>query len=463
MLTHRTPSVLHWDRAISGNDCSLCASSCVIPKDVIPMREQRTYYMFVLLLLVIAAAARGADNTSETLQWNSSGVHVRLDPAVVVATSPPGEKRWGRFQFVSISEYPGGRILLRHHDAADAVKAYGTPSPTYISADSGKTWEAFNDEGLPPSGLTCRLLDGNFLCMPMAKPLEVNAASLKLPAPIGESFSYGRWTSYLVEQCPEPVVDFFRNYDAVRWEPGAAPWRPEKVTYETSGAIMRAPHTTTGTRLLSRTSFERPPLAIGRELLFADYRTNFVQDDGFVPQTWGISCMVSQDNGKSWHRRSTIALDRQTSDNLTEPVLAQNSNGELVCVIRRADHRQKSMLITYSNDQGRTWDKPRATDELGDFGVFPSLSLLDCGVMVMAYGRPGVLLSLSTDGTGRTWSAPYTLLRGDANAILKHTDGYTSMLPMGKNKLLFAYTDFDHRDAEGNQRKAILVRTLTVE
>lgn len=173
--------------------------------------------------------------------------------------------------------------------------------------------------------------------------------------------------------------------------------------------------------------------------------------------------MVSQDNGKSWKRRATIAWDKEGTDSLTEPMLAENVKDELVCVIRRAHHGQKSMLITYSADKGMTWEKPVALDKLGNFGVYPALVKLECGVMVLSYGRPGVHLSFSADGGGRKWSEPLTVIEGDPKAVLKHTDGYTFLLPAGRDKLLLAYTDFEHRDAEGKQRKAILVRELTIE
>jgi hypothetical protein len=418
--------------------------------------------LFISCVAVVTIRARGG--TTETMDIDLGGqVRARLGVPVVVCTSEVGEKRWGRHQFVAISEYPGGRILLRHHAAEDAVKAYGTPSPTYVSSDHGQTWQSFSPDGLPPSGMAYPMLDGHFLCMPMARPLDAKAEKLTLPAPVGSLFSYNHWSCYRVDQCPEQVQMYMKEYEAVRWEPGAKQWKPELVTYDTSGALVWSPGTSSTAALLSRTCFERPPLRTGNELVFADYRSNFIQDDGTIPIKWGVTCMVSTDNGRTWQRRSTIALDREGKDALTEPMLAENVNGELVCVMRRADQDQKPMCITYSKDRGRTWEKPVSMDKLGSFGVFPALVTLDCGVMVLCYGRPGIYLTFSVDGTGRNWSDPFCMLAGDPTAVLKHTDGYTCMLPIGANRLLLAYSDFDHKDANGQQRKAILVRTITIE
>ena len=173
--------------------------------------------------------------------------------------------------------------------------------------------------------------------------------------------------------------------------------------------------------------------------------------------------MVSRDNGKSWDRRSTIAVDKEGNDCNTEPMLAENVSGELVCIIRRTDHEQKSMLITFSPNSGKTWDKPIALDQLGEFGVMPCLIRLECGVMVLSYGRPGIWLSFSLSGTGREWTDPVCILYGDMVRWKAESDAYTTMLPIGPNQLLLAYTHFEHKDAQGNQRKAVLVRILTIK
>lgn len=416
------------------------------------------------LVLIAALSANAKGETTAAMECDLGGkVSAQLGAPVVVCTSDVGEKRWGYHQFVAISEYPGSRILLRHHAAEDAVKAYGTPSPTYISGDQGKTWQPFKAEGLPPSGMTYPLLDGHFMCLPMAKPLDAEAAKLQMPKPAGATFSYNNWKCFRVSECPEPVQKYMRDYEAVRWDPQVGQWKQDRVAYDTKDALVWSPVTSATSCLLSRTCFERPPLRLGGELLFADYRSNFAQEDGTLPIKWGVTCMVSDDNGKSWKRRSTIALDREGNDALTEPMLAEGTNGELVCVMRRADQDQKPMCITYSKDKGRTWEKTVSLDNLGNFGVFPALVTLDCGVMVLCYGRPGIHLSFSVDGTGRNWSKPFCMLAGNPKAIGEHTDGYTCMLPIDRNTLLVAYSDFDHTDKNGQQRKAILVRTLTIK
>jgi hypothetical protein len=115
------------------------------------------------------------------------------------------------------------------------------------------------------------------------------------------------------------------------------------------------------------------------------------------------------------------------------------------------------MAITFSEDLGRSWG-PLVS--LNHPGVFPTLTMLDNGVLVLAYGRPGVHLMFSLDGTGHTWTAPITLRVGDPEKWLTKSCGYTSIVHVGPNSFLVAYSDFEHRDENGVMRKAILVRRV---
>ena len=251
--------------------------------------------------------------------------------------------------------------------------------------------------------------------------------------------------------------------EASRWTPESKQWQDEIIHYDSKDALIWTTAKEEESVLVSRTTFERPPLKFGNELFYADYRSNYLNPDGSVPKHFSVTCMVSNDNGHNWEKRSLIATDDNGKDAMTEPMLAVNANGELVCVIRRTDHNQKSMMITFSKDRGKTWEKPVALNQLGNFGVMPCLTQLDCGVMALSYGRPGIWLSFSLNGTGREWTEPFCMLEGDNRKKMEITDGYTTMLPIGPNQLLMAYTDFDYKDKQGNQRKAILVRKLEIK
>jgi hypothetical protein len=393
----------------------------------------------------------------------SENVSVELGEPVVVAMSRVGERRWGYFHGPLLSKYPGGRLLLRFRDCPDAVSAYGTPQPTVISEDEGKTWKPFKAEGLPAANKVLEVGGGEFICVPAARPLNIHKPQrLKLPRPVGESTTYARTLYYKLEDCPGKLQKFLTTLAASRWTPKAKTWTAEQIKYPLKDALLWKRAGKNGA-LVARTWFHHAPVRLGDELLYADYRQLFLLADGSVPGHWATTCMVSKDNGRTWRRRATIAADPKGAWPMSEPDMDVNAAGELVCVLRRAHRVQKSMVITFSKDRGKTWEKPTdLKDPLGDFGVMPDLLTLECGVMALSYGRPGVSLSFSLDGLGRKWTKPVAVVPGSHKDIHRDSDGYTGMVPLGPKRFLLAYQKMRHKDERGKVRKAMLVRQVTV-
>jgi len=113
------------------------------------------------------------------------------------------------------------------------------------------------------------------------------------------------------------------------------------------------------------------------------------------------------------------------------------------------------MYSVRSADQGRTWSPPQSFAETG---VLPRLLQLRNGVLVLSSGRPGVDLRFSTDN-GRTWSPAKELLPlPDRAKIQADSCGYTSLLPLGKDRFLIAYSWF----TPPSGRKSIYVREVRV-
>ena len=130
-----------------------------------------------------------------------------------------------------------------------------------------------------------------------------------------------------------------------------------------------------------------------------------------------------------------------------------------MCVIRTSEQQQTPMLITWSHDHGCTWEEPR---QLFTFGVFPALVRLDNGVLLMAFGRPGVWVSASLDGTGRTWTEPVPVIEGELKDAVAHSCGYTGLLPVGKNEALLVYSNFRYNQQDSQACKSIEVRRITI-
>ena len=386
--------------------------------------------------------------------------NLRLVPeaSVVTAVSAVGEERWGFHQFPNLSRFPDGGILLTWADAADCSETHGQPAPALVSRDEGRTWAPYPGDPRPlrPHYSMSPVYDGEYLVMPAQAYLDITAAGVTMPAAVSEADTYGIVRHYRIGDFPPVVQDYFQHLPAQRWSPRTQQWAPATVTYDLDGLFVWKRDQS---NVLPRTFFERPLLRLNGELLYADYRVRYALADGTASGKGGSTLMVSTDNGRSFRRRATIAVDPSGRDLYGEPQLSLTADGRLVCVIRKTDQNQKPMAITWSADAGRTWTPPRP---LGEFGVWPCVLLLGCGALVLSYGRPGVHLRVDAAGTGEQWAAPTTLIAGDAAARHRFTCGYTSLLPVADRAFLIAYSDFAHCDAAGATRKAILVRRINV-
>lgn len=406
-----------------------------------------------------------------TVTETRDGLRITLAPPTTVAVSAQPEHRWGRHQFPKLSwmPTPAGRVLLLTYNvSADDDLAYGTPGPAYTSADLGETWQPFAPAAAPGSPLAPQAMlavshsplsaisDGSYLCTPFPqgrRPDELPADTLVNPVSSFHSYA----TRYLYDTAPMPQVvrDYLGELTAARFDPATEQWVATTVRWPNDRMLLR----THANESFVRTSFEQPLVEHNGELFVADYKSFYFHDDGSPPRTMESLCMVSRDGGRSFERRAIMASDDTGEDIFGEGTMCVTRDGRLLAVLRRADHAQKSMVITSSDDAGHTWTPHRAMPELGDFGVLPVLQPLASGPLLLTYGRPGVWLSLSADGTGERWSKPVPILAGSHDATQAHSCGYTAMQPLDANTALLAYSDFQ---CQGDGRRAIRVRRVTV-
>jgi hypothetical protein len=396
----------------------------------------------------VGGNSRGIGGTDWAIEEN--GVRMEISEPSIVSLSEPDFTDWGPHQFVSLSEYPGGRILCRFSGDADSIKAYGADQPTYISDDEGQTWQEFSAPNLPKSGVIGKLYDGQYLCLPATRSLDLRTVDAAMPEPLNPE---DQFKFYRASECPPAVQEYMRYIDAARWTPETGEWRPEKVEMSTDDLLVWIRDKGSVRHLVSTTWFSRPPVLLDGEIFRADYRRNYLTADGDAPGHLSTSCLVSQDNGRFWSHRSHVAVAENPEDIMAEPDFAETPQGGLVCIIRPGG--RQPMHISYSNDKGRTWTP---LEHVFEYGVMPDLLSLGCGVMILSYGRPGVKVAFSADGSGREWSMAVPVMDAKWEDRLKNTDGYTALAPLDAHRFLLGYTDFDYKDEEGRQRKAIIVR-----
>ncbi len=362
------------------------------------------------------------------------------EPRLVVA-GPVEEHRWGRWQFPVLEQGPGGKLLLFVHVEQDSAASYGKARKTFVSNDRGKNW--VEDAKAADGAYGLKLNDGNWLRTDTVAATP--ATSISLPKQVAERVSYKTpFQLYLMRDLPEAMRRIFFQ----RYEEGA--WKAEAQTLEDPHALR---YVTGG--LMPQLWWGDMKVLKNGSLVALTYP--YYHDSQPVPHTSSAS-YLSQDQGRSWIKTGHILYDEadRRRDGFTEPALEVLPDGRLFGVLRTTDgNGVGAMYRSWSSDQGKTWSRPEAFTETG---VLPRLLQLGNGVLVMSSGRPGADLRFSRDG-GRTWTAARKLVPvPDEAKSQADSCGYTSLVPLAKDRFLIAYSWF----TPSTGRKSIYVREVKV-
>lgn len=125
----------------------------------------------------------------------------------------------------------------------------------------------------------------------------------------------------------------------------------------------------------------------------------------------------SEDDGATWRHAGTIGrpqrgfpfdAGQRYSEGFTETAVAPTADGGLVALMRHGSY----LLLwrAMSQDGGRTWSHPICMNHAG---VAPSLAPMPGGVLAAAWGRPGMTVAFSLDGTGRSWDVLAGIMQDD--------------------------------------------------
>jgi hypothetical protein len=162
----------------------------------------------------------------------------------------------------------------------------------------------------------------------------------------------------------------------------------------------------------------------------------------------GYRCelLQSQDNGRSFTRRGTIATSPASGINYTEPAVVTVADGTMLAVIRNEGTLLGGLgplLYTRSRDEGRTWSpvkpllisfqgKPAATR----LGINPRLVLMPNGILALSSGRPNNFVAVSYDGKGNAWVGAETYVNRSAQYWFHGSSGNTGLMWTGSNRLV---------------------------
>ena len=163
----------------------------------------------------------------------------------------------------------------------------------------------------------------------------------------------------------------------------------------------------------------------------------FSSDEG---RTWGNPLMVGY---KLQMVRDKI-VPAVTQEGFCEADLVRAANGDILCVMRSGGRIGSPegpvfptpLYLSRSSDEGKTWTIPV---QIADRGVNPNLIVLDNGVLVCDYTRPGHWLIFSDDN-GQTWKGAFQY---------GLTSTYSNILEVAPNTIM-VFHRLDIRDHVNN-------------
>ena len=142
------------------------------------------------------------------------------------------------------------------------------------------------------------------------------------------------------------------------------------------------------------------------------------------------------------------------SEGFTETGLSCTSDGKIYALMRHGSY----MLLwgVISSDGGRTWGEPLCFNYPG---VAPCLCLMPNGVLAAAWGRPGMTVGFSLDGTGRTWDVLVGVMQDNVPS-----QKYPWIVPVAQDRIMLFY---DRRKWDPTRRvfydHGIYCRDITVD
>lgn len=400
----------------------------------------------------------------DTVSFECNGNKVRIvlsEPVIIAMADRPEE--WGYFQFPNISRAEDGTLLVCWQMNDDSYEALGKDSGRKdknkrISKDGGLTWGFPDKEYNIPMG---------FYQFPLK-----NGDNLQVETPASANIK--NYKGFPIEECRIDYYTFYSEKSLPEKFKGCsfAYWKNDEQQYHYIHANVIDPG------LYKYAVAGYFPFIwwgdikdLGNGSFVAGVNAGFYSDGKGSVQPSGISFYKTEDGCKNWVLQSVIPYEPDDDldpygkgrkvNGFSEPTFEILCDSTYLCVIRSSDGHQSPMYRTFSYDRGKTWTK---AEPFTPNGVFPSLVLLENGVLVLASGRPGIQLRFSLDGKGIEWTEPLEMMpfmKDDNSFEALGTCGYAQLLSIDDNSFFFLYSDFNEKNSQGEQRKAIKIRKVT--
>ncbi|MBQ7868628.1 MAG: exo-alpha-sialidase [Clostridia bacterium] len=381
---------------------------------------------------------------------------IQLFDRVLVDSAPRRVRQWGPYQFPSLCK-KDGKYYYHFNDAADHYSAYGQPGWVYRTDAACLGWEWCDDRDAYNEARALTLPNGDRVCRYSIQ--SALTKDLVLPPSVGEFTINGRhYTCYRSDELPLDIGGF----SLLRKKAGESEWKLEHVPMHENGGIRGAFDGFLPAMQARANKFWLGP--DGKPYLLC---YNFkLREDGTPDDRDWVYLMRSDDNAHSFQEIGAIPYqpdlsvdpDAYSDDRrgFLEPDMCFLDEKRILCVIRTTHRCLGPMYICRSSDGGATWTKP---EYLHNHGVYPHLLRLECGAVVLSYGRPGVDVMVSWD-EGETWSKPVCIVPQKNPKPTADTCGYTQLIAVDRNTCMLAFSDFNYDPGDGYPRKAMFSQLI---
>lgn len=384
---------------------------------------------------------------------------VKLGKPVLVAQAEQ-EEEWGYFQFPGIGRTEDGKLIASWQMNSDSHKAYGNEKSGYMmSSNEGRTWKPLDKECFILGSRMVKMKNGNILQVATPTSKDVNDY-IYFPKP-RYSDQEQKMDYFLESELPD---DFRGVYLCLRDSKGKR-LKSFRGVLNDPGLLRYDINNLMPVKWWG----DIKELKDG-SLVAGIYPSYYLSSTGMGLNN-AITFYKSNDGGSIWNTLGRIfynadkveVTDRQYDKirGFSEACFEILKDSTFFCVTRSGF--DTPMFKSFSTDGGKHWSEPEA---FTSNGVKPRLLLLDNGVMVLASGRPGLQLRFCLEGDGKVWTEPIEMLPfQDENGnydMWGVSCGYPRLLKVDKDTFYMVYSNFITKNGEGEYRKSIMFRKITV-